>query len=306
MVIKQINSLPHDYRIGKLSLQQASDRLWVLLYQNPRLFGLVTLSSDDVSDFLLYMRDHFSKMILRYKDGQVPFISYVKTGVLKSLPGFIRKKLRTYAGTNSLDSIMAIREDDMSYEPDVGEEINSETPLIKSAENSTDYILERIKKHVKLLALHECNNLSDSLIQKIADFLEIDRENFIAELNELKDSTQRKLDKRQILIKRRNRAFYFKNKYERELERLEEGTPCYEATKHKMEKHYESWKRNNELLVKGCSTSPSYALISRETGLGKKTVSYYLSLIRLKHNFWPFIDQPKKTKSAGDDGDKQP
>ncbi len=306
MVIKQINSLPHDYKNGKLSLEQASDKLWVLLYQNPRLFGLVTLSADDVSDFLLYTRDRFAKMILRYKDGDVPFISYVKTGVLKSLPGFLRKKLRTYAGTNSLDSIMAIREDDFTCEFDFPEEFETASPLNKTTGKSNDYTLERIKRRVKLLALHECNNLTDSLIQKIADFLEVDRDKFIAELNEIRDSTRSKMNKRELLIKRRNRAFYFKNKYERELERLEEGTLCYETTKSKMEKHYEAWKKNNALLVKSCSTSPSYALISRETGLAQKTVSYYLSVIRLKQNFWPFINKPKIKKNAGDDGEKQP
>lgn len=306
MVIKQINSLPQDYKNGKLSLKQASDKLWVLLYQNPRLFGLVTLSADDVSDFLLYNRELFSKMLVRYKAGPVPFISYVKKGVLNSLPGFIRKKLRTYAGTNSLDSIMAVKEDDFSYEIDFTEKLESDSTLIEASDKPNDFTLDRIKRRVKLLALHECNNLTDSLIQKISDFLEVDRDKFIDELNGIKDSTRKKINKRELLIIRRNRAFYFKNKYERELERLEEGTPCYETTKIKMKKHYEAWKKNNELLVKSCSTSPSYALISRETGLAQKTVSYYLSVIRLKRNFWPFINKPEIKKNAGDDGDKQP
>ena len=81
MDLQELNELPVKVKRGDLTAQEASDKLWIFIYQNPHYFGLQSLDEDQRSDFLIAFSPYFKNLILKYDRNTVSFYSFLRSSL---------------------------------------------------------------------------------------------------------------------------------------------------------------------------------------------------------------------------------
>ena len=119
---------------------------------------------------------------------------------------------------------------------------NSEIQKIDSEKNEPSFHLIKrhytnkkidiLKKEIHILALKACQEIDDDIILRISDFIEMPKEVLLNQINNLRIKSNEKLIKHNNLIYRRNRAYFYKRRYNLELSKLLPESALYESIKY--------------------------------------------------------------------------
>jgi len=290
----EINELPELFKNKKISLNQARDILWTTIYLKPYEYGLQTLTEDQRSDYLIWLSQRFIQLLNNYKHGTVCFSFFLKACIKKSLNGWIKRQLKKYAGENCLEQHLLLENEEKESPVDFmaqTEKINVEM-LNKILNKYSDKQQKIVKDFIHICACKACHELDLDIIKAISDFLGINFTSFLKEINELKTITSKKNQKRQQIIERRNRAFYFHKKFLFELSRLDPSSISYNLILEKYKNQTENWKKINEELKHKFSSSPTSTQIALSTGIKPRQVSFYLNHKKKRSDLLPFINYP--------------
>lgn len=293
-----INKLPALVRQGKITLDEGRNILWTDIHRHPFFYGIATLSEDQRSEFLIWMRNNMRTLIAKFRDGPVPFRNFARICVWRSLKGWFRKEAKSNARNSCLpDNFLA------GFAPDIeepGDEIISAIEKY-SADNTPEIsrkLSEKQKQNIRnlihIFACKACNELDEQMTAKLAKFLGIPEKDFEEELDLLRKATSRKKDSRQKIIERRNKAFFFHKKFEFELSKLDCEYASYEDVLKRYRKNTENWKVINEQLTHKHQAAPSLAQISRSTGIKERRVSFYLAHLKKRKDIMSFIRFPQE------------
>ncbi|WP_191013664.1 hypothetical protein [Treponema zioleckii] len=96
----------------------------------------------------------------------------------------------------------------------------------------------------------------------------------IANLNK---ATVEKSDRRDLLIARRNKAFYNQKKYFIKMQKEDCDSQTYEELKKKYEMQSEIWKKQNERLNKKFVLSPTNTKIAEELGIDRRKIYFCIN-----------------------------
>lgn len=293
-----INKLPALVRQGKITLDEGRNILWTDIHRHPFFYGIATLSEDQRSEFLIWMRNNMRTLIAKFRDGPVPFRNFARICVWRSLKGWFRKEAKKNARDSCLpDSFLA------GFAPDIeesGDEIISAIER-NSGDNTPEIsrkLSEKQKRNIRnlihIFACKSCNELDEQMTAKLAKFLEIPEKDFEEEIELLKKATSKKKDSRRKIIERRNKAFFFHKKFEFELSKLDSEYASYGDVLKRYRKNTENWKVINEQLTHKYQAAPSLAQISRSTGIKERRVSFYLTHLKKRKDIMSFIRFPQE------------
>lgn len=286
-----VNSLPELVKDGKISILEAKDFLWCELYKNPATYCLATLDEDQKSEFLISISQKLSDFIQRYKKGPVPFDCFLKACIKRAFASWIRKELKKIAGENCLNENHILDYEQLVFEQSP-QHIDEDKTYQKEKAKLSEKRKKILKDLIHICACKACNEIDDEMIARIADFLEIEVSDFKDEIKELRQKTQDKVKRRQIMIQRRNQAFFFRKKFLYQLRRLEKDTASYSVLLEKYKAQTQSWKKINEQLEHRFYPCPTTKDISSSCGIKQRQVSYYLNHQKKRRDILSFIECP--------------
>ena len=75
--MEKARKIVSDYKSGRISIQQASNALMEILFTHKYEFGLAGFDEDTFSDFLVFMRERFESILVKYDPGLSDFMTYL-------------------------------------------------------------------------------------------------------------------------------------------------------------------------------------------------------------------------------------
>lgn len=293
-----IEDVPEAVKSKKITMKEAVDFIWADAYTNPGKYGMYYLSEDSKSDLLLEMYGQFDKILERFNPRASSFRTYITSCIILQKRNHLR---RQEAGRNARDCLSSYLTRFFENSYSTSEEDSREKAESKSESQSFPFRTfsdireggkgsnkKRSQKIAELtlliLLMKACRDADDQLIETVCDFTGISKALIYEKLQELKESYDKKRDSSyQMLLEKRNNAFYFHRKYMYEMINGIASKQKFLKLQKRYQAHTRQWKINNQKLAVR-STSPSNEEIAKILGLKPRTVSYYISHIQEDSN----------------------
>ena len=222
-----------DYKSGRISIQQASNALMEILFTHKYEFGLAGFDEDTFSDFLVFMRERFESILVKYDPGLSDFMTYLHSVI--NMTAYWWKKMSHLKMENSICcQYLCIEESFISadFSPDESD-FYVEEPLpdnkislyklkktvsqnlqIKSPSHGRKRPLtrERVGEILSTLALKTCHDITPDFIDFVAKVNGIDRSAFEETVEKAELSIRLKVDRIKKLERKRNYSYYYRKK----------------------------------------------------------------------------------------------
>ncbi len=297
-----VNLLPGLLKNGNISQQQARNIIWEELFNFPFKYGMGTLTYDQKSEFLLWLSQKFISFLKSYQENTVSFDFFLNICIQKYQKNWLKKQSHYYSGENCFTDHFCMEYEQREQENlceighllDDNEKKNALKQKINDSKNKQKKI---IQDYIHLCACKACNELDIQTIDNISEILEIDFEKFKKQIENLKLATRQKVVRRQEMINRRDRAFFFHKRALYELGKIDGNSGTYKKTLEKYNFQTKNWQRLNDQLRKRYKMSPTSLDIALNTGINARKVSFYLCHKKKKKDLMDFLE---------DESDKEP
>lgn len=296
MTLTELEELPSLVQKKKISVKKAVNKLAEYVFKNPGKFGLLKYDEDFRSQLIIYFMEQARTVFARYDKNYGTFLPYLYTFIR----GLVLSQLReTHKEDGNSYSLWKEEEHQWEYK------INQYSPDRFVAENEPEYLPEktyfyRINQNIKnycvkdnaieaktamVLALKSSYFLSDSEISKVSSYCGVGQQKLKNTLIRLNRKLKKKAMRYDLLVKRRDNAYYYHQKYGMMIERAkkEMTVPEYHV-KNKYEKHTAKWISKNEKLQNyGYRICPTNKTVAQVLGICERQVSYYISRVKKQY-----------------------
>lgn len=296
MTPSELEELPSSVQKKKISVKKAVNKLAEYIFKNPGKFGLLKYDEDFRSQLIICFLEQARTLFARYNKNYGAFLPYLYIFVRRIAISQLREKIRNDGTSYSL-----CKEEEQQWEY----KINQYSADRFVAENEPEYLPEktyfhRINQNVKnycvkdnaieaktamVLALKSSYFLSDSEISKVSNYCGVGQQKLKNTLARLNRKLKKKAVRHDLLVRRRDNAYYYHQKYGMMIERAknEMMAPEYQV-KNKYEKHTAKWISKNEKLQNyGYRICPTNKTVARVLGICERQVSYYISRVRKRY-----------------------
>ena len=163
---------------------------------------------------------------------------------------------------------------------------------------------EMAEKAALILTLKSCHELNEEIVKNVSKFIHIDKTELQRQIDKLKEKSDYKAEQREIIIRRRDNAFFYHRKYLIELQKLRKGSSTFERVQKKYQQQTENWIKQNKLLSHRFVLSPSNVEIAKELGMQPRQVCFYISHIKRKREI--FCEPPSPEEQENETGEESP
>lgn len=301
-----VNLVPGLLKTGNISQQQARNLIWEELFNFPFKYGMGSLTSDQKSEFLLWLSERFTAFIKNYQENTIPFEYFLNICVQKYQKNWLKKQSHYYSGENCFTDqfCMEYEQKEQDNQCEIGHLLNDNEKRsvlkqkINTAKNKQKKI---IQDYIHIYACKACNELDVQTIDNISEVLEMDFEKFKKQIEDLKLATRQKVIRRKEMISRRDRAFFFHKRALYELGKFENGSGIYKKTLDKYNFQTKNWQNLNEQLRKRFKMSPTSLDIALNTGINARKISFYLCHKKKKKALQDFLEEDSLGNSKNDE-----
>lgn len=306
----QITQIPQLLKTKKITEQTARNFIWEEIFNNPRKYGLCTLTEDQLSEFLLFGSSVFIQYVKNYTNSSIDFTIFLRACIKHTYKNWLKRQIKAKAGEQCLQdqSIFDFEYRQEKMNEDYIEKNHSfqtKQNFSKTLDNMSKKKQEILKEFIHICACKACNEIDPAMLKNISEFLKMNHEHFCREIEELKLRTACKRAKRNFMLERRNRAFFFHKRSLFELSKIDPSSSCYNTVSEKYENQTNSWKNINSLLKHRFVVSPTVAEISKVTGIKERRVSFFLTHRQKTLNFMPFIENAQNYKEQNGKNDDE-
>lgn len=290
----KIDDLPQAVKNKNLTKQEAVKIIWEELYTKPEKYGLLHLTEDQKSEFLLNTHKKFEHFLEKFIPGTVSFRTYLSACLINYKNNFLRKQSARSTEMKCLSSYLASKSEEEKNryltEPEIIEE-KIEKIHRKSFSDITEQQVathrQRSKRIAEITALvllmKACSDIDDESIESVCNFTEIDKSLLYETIQKLKESMSRKDELQQKIVTRRNNAFFFHRKYMQEMLLPQSQENKLRILRERYEKQTKKWKDKNDTLSIRSNT-PSNEEIAKALGIKPRMVSFYINHVRNAKN----------------------
>lgn len=286
----ELTEIPDLWKNNVLSKQEVINYLAEFILDNKPLFNLQNYEEDVCSEIILKFLETSEAFLDNYNPELGHFPAYFYSYIIS----FIKSERKSLAQKSSDNRVyfqdIIINNED---KPAVFEPLClSEKPKVPySFKPITEEVLkntivpkvQNIDRKILVLAIRSAFYISDDQISKICKLYDVDDENLFTIIEYIRQGLSSKAGRRQELIERRNKAYFYHKKYENQIKLINENEYIYEPEQlkdnliKKNEKHTDTWKYHNKKLQEGCMyLRPSNKKISELLGICERQVMYYL------------------------------
>ncbi len=222
-----------DYKSGRISIQEASNALMEILFTHKYEFGLAGFDEDTFSDFLVFMRERFESILIKYDPSLSDFMTYLHSVI--NMTAYWWKKMSRLKLENSICcQYLCIEENFISadFSPDESD-FYVEEPLpdnkitlyrlkkttsrnlqIKSPshERRRPLTREHIGEILSVLALKTCHDITPDFIAYVAKINGMEKAAFEDTVEKAELSIRLKVDRIQRLERKRNYSYYYRKR----------------------------------------------------------------------------------------------
>lgn len=182
---------------------------------------------------------------------------------------------------NSEDKDYTLRQISVSETPKVPYSFKSTT-----ADQLRAVILPKISnidRKILILVIRYAYFITDEHIHNICNTYKAQEESLFSLIEYVRKIMEKKMERHQALIERRNKAYFYHKKYESQIKYIDESVyitepeKLKENLKDKNQKHICTWQNHNQKLKEGCLfPHPSNKMIADLLGISERQVCYYL------------------------------
>lgn len=245
------------------------------------------LDYDNMMDFLLYNYNRIFGIISRFDKNVGSFNVFLRYGLLREIRTWKRKiaikSINESCTCYALSVEKKVYDDcECSLEEKIAEKgcVYRKNPF-EGVHSKNREETKKMKMIMHILSLKACYYITDFQIYCVAKFCRIKRENLLSEIEVLKKMLNRKISAREKNVFTRDNAFYFRRKYEYEMQNIKDGFfNCYEFEylEREFEKNTKRWLDRIKILKdqKMLKISPSNNEIGLVLGLNGKQIEYIL------------------------------
>ncbi len=216
---------------GKLSNQEFLEKLTLYIIHNKNLLGLQKHDEDFMQDLLLKVLETGEKFLNSYNPNIGPFENYFKAYLSTLIHSKKKALVKKIIESKVFDeeSINNYSEKIERYELlELPPEFKPKAPYsftpIEKTDFDTIFKLKPNKKDKRLLvlALKASFYITDFQIENLCKFYELNPKDFLNSIQYCKASITDKSKRREMFIERRNKAYCYHKKYEKQLNFLKE------------------------------------------------------------------------------------
>lgn len=290
----ELNNIPFLIQNGNITLNEAVRTIACFVQKNFKIFGLQNYSEDFRSEIILHILEKGEEIINKYNYSRGEFFPFIYGNIISLIN--TKKRILAKKTVNDLvifdheSSYLSFSEEDSYQNVDLDkiEDFN-----IKKLDNfSFEDFCKKIKqiksknisKRILVLILRSAFYLSDEQIKKISRYLKIEWEDFQDCIQFLRTDLIKKLDRRKLFEERRNKAFFLRQRYIKQIEILEEKSKSNnvleirKTLEEKLRIQQSFWTKYTYLANnKKCFLRPSTKFISDILGISERQTRYYIS-----------------------------
>lgn len=291
----KIDELPDLLRTGKITEKEGTDILWEEIYTHPVLYGLARFSEDQKSEFLIKMQQKFCFLFKKFVPGIVPFSIFIKNCIPYYKQTFLREEKKQAASQNFLNAYMKFEIEKDFYKYNAEHKISRYESTEENARNFSDITEQRPDTKEKrkkrtadlvtlILMMKACTDIDDEVIQNVSNFTGVEKDALYNAVQTLKGTMKIREHKRNLLIEKRNNAFFFHRKYMMQMAHGNATEAILEKIKEKYETRTDAWKRNNAILENRIQAAPSDKEVGKVLGIKPRMVNFYINHARNEKN----------------------
>lgn len=281
----EIENLPEAVRENRISKKEAVNIIWEELYLHPYRYGLLKMTEDQRSDFLLDLHDTFEKLFDKFIPGAISFGAYIAGCISNYKMSFLRNQLAEENEQKSAKILLRTQtEENIEKYLIKLNQLDSTTSASKKTFSDitgqkTENKEQRKKRIAEITALvllmKACKDIDDETIESVVHFTGVDKALIYEKIQELKEKMTGKDVYSERLVRKRNNAFFFHRKYMQEMLVSAASESKMNELKEKYDKQTKKWKsHNNALAVR--SNTPSNEEVANVIGIKPRMVSFYI------------------------------
>lgn len=301
---KDVNRLPVLIREGALTEKQALNELAEFICTEPVLFGLHRYDEDFRSEVILCFLEKGHAMIRSFDSRFGQFFSYFFSYVTGIICSLRRVEART-SMQNSVkideciknwpDKISAYRRTNFSrmnlpvlpfaYRNIPADKLREalmagETKQVY-VQAETEAVRKIPKKALLVLALKSSYYITDEQIKSISGICGVDSAALESAVQLLRDSLHGRAEKRQLLEEKRNRAYFYRQHYVKQLQLSDPDDGPQLKLMRKLDIQTVKWNSiNTKLSSAGSSIKPTNKAVAEVIGISERQVAYYIRYLK--------------------------
>ncbi|MBQ9495692.1 MAG: hypothetical protein IJR50_08660 [Treponema sp.] len=286
MDAKSLDELPNRVAEGTLSEADALNSIAETIYRFPVRFGLAAYDEDFQSEIIVLFLQKGAHLFKRFNSSHGLFHSFLYSFIQGLVLTEKRNKIKNLIEQNTVTEFMY--EDDFE-KPDKN---------LFAAEKTVHYAPTTHNTHIWKTLSKRCTRKEDVSTAKTALILALkssyyipldaidevsahcrlqsaELQRLIANLNSL---LYTRIRRRNMIIKRRDNAYYFHRKYLLQMKYCNKETTDMEQLSKRYTRQTENWKnKNSDLQERRYRVCPTNKMIARLLGICERQVSYYIT-----------------------------
>ncbi len=261
---KTLNEVYQCIKENRLSLEEGSKKIIEHIYSNPLRFGLVQMSEDERSDFILYLFEHFNNIIMNYSENMSAFSTYIINVVKKKKCAWYRNCFRARAKQESVKQYYINEEPKVFCEDPILYCNNVKNERLYNHKEALAILVIALKSSYYLTPYHI------SVLSQKTGY----SEKTLCELKErIEQCIQKKIDLCTSTYEKISSSYIKKNSCYYELMRVEKNSCISERLKERHITYTLNWKRHLINYKKKSLIRPSNSQIAEVLNLKEHVVS---------------------------------
>ncbi len=281
-----IEEIPEFVASGKITKEEALNLIAEEIYQTPFRFGLALYDEDFRSEVLLSFLQKGRPVLERYIPERSSFRSYLFAFVQGLILTQKRNQIRKMMADSSIKHYISNEEVETEYKQGVQLSVgcapvkyraSSDRDIWRTLSNRCRAVGTSNAKTALILALKSSYYIPVDYVDEISSYCNIGNAELHRLICELNSLLYRKIERRDLIIERRNNAYYFHRKYFMQLKYCNRDKTDIPALSDKYSRQTENWKNKNRLLQKSrYRVCPTNKMIAKLLGICERQVSYYI------------------------------
>ena len=287
----ELNELPELMHKGKISRTQALNFLAEFIFRNYPIFGLHKHDEDFREEIILEFLEKGGIVIDCYNKSIGNFFPYFYSQVTSMISKNLKKRAR-----RSIDEFTTIHEEYKkilmsknkyeAYKPllcaDVTPPYARKTVSVEEVRSALQGYTSKRDKVLIILILKYVLYFDEKSLYSISKSLGLNYSIIMEGRRFCKNSLKNKIEKHKSLAESRNKSYFYKNRYQTQLNYnsnfLDEYDPSETKLLQKYQHHSHAWLvKNHQLEHQTSHLVTSNALIASLLGICERQVRYYLS-----------------------------
>lgn len=291
-----LNEIPLKLNKGLITREQAIKQIAAFICKNYRVFDLQKYDDDFRSELLVSFLEHGESFLNLFDPSIGDFFTFLYCYIHSMVNSKIRTQIhRTTKEKITIDESINTYQEKLEHYQHTFYQLK-ELPKVPyaykqpSKEELIDFFKdlssEQIDKEILVLAMKSSFYISDNQIKKVCKIYNLDEQKFHDVLIYLKNTIQRKTERRQKAEERRNYSYYHQKRCSQVLNNIDNNFDDYlkrEQVEYKKNIHYKNWKNLNNKFEDGfLFLRPTNKTIAELLGICERQVSYYINCAKNK------------------------